>query len=81
MTMASVPSPGVPLGCASNGTIEKRLDVRQAARADFEWKIRDHLLRFGLDHEQNTSDYSYHYSGPDAHRLQRQRRIAWRHAL
>ncbi len=60
-----VPSPGVPLGCASNGTIEKRLDIRQAARADFEWKIHDHLLRFGLDHEQNTSDYSYHYSGPN----------------
>ncbi len=60
-----VPSPGVPLGCASNGTIEKREDVRKEARADFEWKIHDHLLHFGLDHEQNTSTYSYHYSGPD----------------
>ncbi|MBO9663765.1 TonB-dependent receptor [Dokdonella sp.] len=60
----SIPSPGVPLGCTTSSSIEKRMDEREAARADFEWTLGDHLLRFGVDHEKNTSDYKRRYPGP-----------------
>jgi hypothetical protein len=59
-----VPSPGVALGCTSNLTVISRDDDRKAARADFEWKLGDHLLRFGLDHEDDDSDYNQFYPGP-----------------
>lgn len=61
-----VPLPDAPLGCTTNSTVQSRDDTRKAARADFEWKLGDHLLRFGLDHEENTSDYSRYYPGPGA---------------
>jgi hypothetical protein len=61
-----VPSPGVALGCTGNTSVIQREDDRTAARADFEWKLGDHLVRFGLDHEDNDSDYSSHYPGPGA---------------
>jgi hypothetical protein len=61
-----VPLPDAPLGCTTNSTVASRQDTRKAARADFEWKLGDHLLRFGLDHEENTSDYSRYYPGPGA---------------
>jgi len=63
---SAVPSPGVPLGCTSNTAVEKLNDQRKQARADFEWKLDDHLVRFGYDHEVDTSIYSRHYPGPDA---------------
>jgi hypothetical protein len=56
--------PGVQLGCTSNSTVYDRSDIRKQARADFEWTLGDHLLRFGYDHENDTSDYSRHYAGP-----------------
>ena len=59
-----VPSPGVALGCTSNLTVIDRQDNRTAARADFEWKLGDHLLRFGLDHEDDDSAYNQFYPGP-----------------
>jgi hypothetical protein len=59
-----VPSPGVPLGCTSNLTVIDRQDNRTAARADFEWKLGDHLVRFGIDHENDDSDYNQFYPGP-----------------
>jgi hypothetical protein len=62
---AGVDDPGVPLGCNSNATVISRLDERKQSRADFEWTLGDHLLRFGLDRETNTSDVSQFYSGPD----------------
>jgi hypothetical protein len=51
------------LGCTSNTAVIDRTDTREAARLDFEWDLGDHLLRFGADHENNTSDYSSHYPG------------------
>ena len=60
-----VVDPGVPLGCTSNATVYSRLDDRKQTRADFEWSIGDHLLRFGLDRESNTSDLNQVYSGAD----------------
>lgn len=54
------------LGCTTNSSVNKRNDERKQYRADFEWKLGDHLVRFGYDHEQNDSDYSSYYTGPGA---------------
>ncbi|HKS54364.1 MAG TPA: TonB-dependent receptor [Steroidobacteraceae bacterium] len=51
-------------GCTITTTVSARTDTREAARLDFEWDLGDHLLRFGLDHENNTSDHFQHYPGP-----------------
>ncbi|MDN5780700.1 MAG: TonB-dependent receptor [Luteimonas sp.] len=61
------PTGGTPLGCTTSSTVRSRLDDREAARADFEWSLGDHLLRFGLDHEVNTSDYESYYAGPGSY--------------
>jgi hypothetical protein len=53
---------GTARGCAS-GTVLSAVDTREAARADFEWQLGDHLLRFGLDREVNTSDTTQNYPG------------------
>lgn len=53
-------------GCTTSALVEAAVDEREAARLDFEWTLGDHLLRFGLDHETNTSDYQRFYPGPDA---------------
>lgn len=57
-------APGVPLGCTSNSSVYERDDQREQLRADFEWVLGDHLLRFGLDREVNTSNLSSRYPGP-----------------
>ncbi|HUH31549.1 MAG TPA: TonB-dependent receptor, partial [Rhodanobacter sp.] len=56
--------PNVGLGCTTNSLVQERNDVRKQARADFEWTLGDHLVRFGFDHEQDTSDYNRYYPGP-----------------
>lgn len=53
------------LGCTSTASVTERVDDRQAARIDFEWELGDHLLRFGMDHESNTSNHQQYYPGPD----------------
>lgn len=58
--------PGVQLGCTSSSTVYQRNDKRKQARADFEWAVGDHLVRFGYDHEDDTSNYNRHYAGPGA---------------
>jgi len=63
---SAVESPGVPLGCTTSSAVQSRQDEREAIRADFEWALGDHLLRFGLDREVNTSDYDRYYPGPGA---------------
>jgi len=55
-------------GCTRSALIEEAVDDREAARLDFEWTLGDHLLRFGLDHETNTSEYQRHYPGPGGFR-------------
>ncbi|MGN2252958.1 carboxypeptidase regulatory-like domain-containing protein [Frateuria sp. GZRe12] len=62
----AVPPPGPQLGCSTSTRVEKRNDERKQGRADFEWTLGDHLLRFGYDHEVNTSEYSRYYPGPGA---------------
>jgi outer membrane receptor for ferrienterochelin and colicin len=63
---SAIPSPGVPLGCTTSSTVYNRDDTREQARADFEWSLGDHLLRFGLDREVNTSELDQRYPGPGA---------------
>jgi outer membrane receptor for ferrienterochelin and colicin len=53
------------IGCTRNAAIAERTDTREAMRLDFEWVLGDHQLRFGLDHETNTSDHIGFYPGPD----------------
>ncbi|HEY0685077.1 MAG TPA: TonB-dependent receptor [Steroidobacter sp.] len=53
------------VGCTTSGSVSSRDDTREAARLDFEWVLGEHQLRFGLDHETNTSDYIQYYPGPD----------------
>ncbi|MGN6236130.1 TonB-dependent receptor [Dyella sp.] len=62
--LLNIDDPGVPLGCTTSSTVYERNDIRKQGRADFEWTLGDHLLRFGYDHENNTSDYARHYAGP-----------------
>ncbi len=61
---SGVPDPGVPTGCTNNATIYDRADEREQTRADFEWVLGPHLLRFGIDDETNTSDLNQVYAGP-----------------
>ncbi len=61
---AGIAPAGIPLGCTTNSAVESREDERKAGRLDFEWTLGDHLLRFGLDREENTSDYERKYPGP-----------------
>lgn len=66
---SSIPLGGTPnAGCAttSNYFLEEGSDKREAMRIDFEWQVHDdHLLRFGMDNETNTSFSNQYYSGPN----------------
>ncbi|SEP10129.1 TonB-dependent Receptor Plug Domain [Luteibacter sp. UNC138MFCol5.1] len=64
---SAVPGPGVPLGCSTSTAVEKRNDTRKQGRADFEWTLGDHVVRFGYDHEVDTSIYSRRYPGPGSY--------------
>lgn len=55
-------------GCTTSTRVEQAVDDREAARIDFDWSLGDHLLRFGLDRETNTSEYERFYPGPGAFR-------------
>ena len=61
---SGVPNPGVAIGCNFSSSVYDRADEREQWRADFEWALGDHLLRFGLDREKNTSVLDQHYPGP-----------------
>lgn len=52
-------------GCTTSANVTEREDTREAARLDFEWVLGDHQLRFGMDHETNTSAHQQYYPGPD----------------
>jgi outer membrane receptor protein involved in Fe transport len=63
-TGAPQPPGGLTPGCTTSSQVASRVDTRKQARADFEWKLGDHLLRFGYDHENDISDYQRRYPGP-----------------
>ena len=54
------------IGGTSNTAVIAREDDREQSRIDFEWQLGDHLLRFGYDHESNTSEYNSRYPGDGA---------------
>jgi hypothetical protein len=66
---STIPLGGEPnAGCAttSNYFIESGEDTRKAMRFDVEWQVFDnHLLRFGMDNEINSSISQQSYSGPE----------------
>ena len=51
------------LGCWVNALPSSGKDTREITRLDFEWELGDHLLRFGLDNEENISSDNTMYSG------------------
>lgn len=54
------------IGCWTNLVPATGDDDREVTRLDFEWLIGDnHLLRFGMDNETNTSTDVSSYSGPN----------------
>ena len=53
------------IGCTTSVSVTERFDNREQARLDFQWTLGDHRLRFGVDHEVNTSDHSQFYPGPE----------------
>lgn len=57
-------SGGGDRGCTNSTGVSERVDTREAARLDFEWELGDHLLRFGMDRETNTSEHEGYYPGP-----------------
>lgn len=59
------PSGAGDVGCTSTASVTARDDTREAMRLDFEWLLGDHQLRFGLDHETNTSQHEQFYPGPE----------------
>ncbi len=53
-----------PLGCHPTGSmVSSREDERKMTRADFEWALGDHLLRFGYDRELMTTQSADFYPG------------------
>ncbi|HEV2621015.1 MAG TPA: TonB-dependent receptor [Frateuria sp.] len=63
-TAAPQPPGGLVAGCTTSSNVASRVDTRKQGRADFEWTLGDHLLRFGYDHEVDTSNYKRRYPGP-----------------
>jgi hypothetical protein len=53
------------IGCTTSVSVTERIDNREQARLDFQWTLGDHRLRFGVDHEVNTSNHSQFYPGSD----------------
>ena len=64
-TLARAALTGKVVGCHPTGSsILSQRDTRKVGRLDFEWALGDHLLRFGLDQENLTTDQSSFYPGP-----------------
>ena len=59
------PAGGGDVGCTASASVTERIDTREAGRIDFEWDLGAHQLRFGMDHESNTSDHDQFYPGPE----------------
>ena len=55
-----------PVSChpSSSASVVDHHDERRVGRLDFEWSLGDHLLRFGLDREEMTTDRTTEYPGP-----------------
>lgn len=56
--------PAVSCHPTTNTSVVDHEDERKVGRLDFEWSLGDHLLRFGLDREEMTTDRTTFYPGP-----------------
>ncbi len=56
--------PAVSCHPSGSTSVVNHHDERKVGRLDFEWALGDHLLRFGLDREEMTTDRTTHYPGP-----------------
>jgi len=59
----------LPLGCAVSTYVAEGKDERNAFRIDAEWVLGDHVLRFGIDDEKNTSTDLTKTSGGEYYQL------------
>ncbi len=63
-TYTAMGKPAVSCHPSSSTSVVDHHDERKVARLDFEWALGDHLLRFGMDREEMTTDRTTHYPGP-----------------
>jgi len=56
--------PAVSCHPSGSTSVVNHHDERKVGRLDFEWALGDHLLRFGLDREEMTTDRTTRYPGP-----------------
>ena len=56
-----------PVSChpSTTSSVVDHHDERKVGRLDFEWTLGDHLLRFGLDNEEMSTERSTSYPGTD----------------
>jgi outer membrane receptor for ferrienterochelin and colicin len=57
--------PAVSCHPSDSSSVVDHHDERKVGRLDFEWELGDHLLRFGLDREEMTTDRTTRYPGPE----------------
>ncbi|WP_282270750.1 TonB-dependent receptor [Stenotrophomonas sp. PS02298] len=55
--------PNKTLGCSPSRDVVEMTNTRDAARLDFEWALGNHLIRFGADREELTTEQMSRYSG------------------
>ncbi|WP_374556066.1 carboxypeptidase regulatory-like domain-containing protein [Thermomonas sp.] len=60
---ADMGKPAVSCHPSASASVVRHYDERKVARLDFEWALGDHLLRFGLDREEMTTDRTTRYPG------------------
>jgi outer membrane receptor for ferrienterochelin and colicin len=60
--------PAVSCHPSTSSSVVDHNDERKVGRLDFEWTLGDHLLRFGVDSEEMTTDRTTFYPGPEGTR-------------
>ena len=62
-TWVGMGRPAVSCHPSTSTSVVEHFDERKVGRLDFEWMLGDHLLRFGLDNEEMTTDRTTRYPG------------------
>lgn len=63
-TWTGMGQPAVSCHPSTSSSVVDHHDERRVGRLDFEWALGDHLLRFGVDSEEMTTDRTTLYPGP-----------------
>ena len=64
-TWVGMGRPTVSCHPSTSTSVVRHEDERKVARLDFEWGLGNHLLRFGIDHEEMNTERFTKYPGPD----------------